>query len=52
MISYMILNTSFLTFPHHRWIPDWLFSRNTSLELRELASAGSSMALVLDGSEP
>lgn len=40
------------TFPHHRWIPDWLFSKNTSLEFREVASAGTSMAFVLYGSEP
>ena len=46
------LNSLLLTFPHHRNIPDWLFSRNTSLELREEARAGTSMVLVLDGSEP
>lgn len=40
------------TFPHHRYIPDWFFSKKTSLELSEVARAGTSIALVLDGSEP
>lgn len=44
--------TIFCTFPHHRYIPDWFFSKKTSLELSEVARAGTSIALVLDGSEP
>lgn len=52
IISFFDFNNLFLTFPHHRYIPDWPFSKNTSLEFRDVARAGTSMAFVLDGSEP
>lgn len=45
-------HTIAFTFPHHTYIPVWLFSKNTSLEFRQAARAGTSMVLVLDGSEP
>lgn len=40
------------TFPHQRYIPVWLLSKNTSLEFREVASAGTSMVFVLNWSVP